>query len=273
MKIIAYMSAYNEAEYIEPAVRSVINRVDGMIIIEGAFLETVETGGTRRSNDGTLDILDSLEKEFSNKLHVFEAPTYTQLRQRSLVFDVANYHFPLIARENYWLWLVDADEVYDLENTLKLIDILEKTESDVIKVDSYTFVNDFKHYVRIAFPRCFRIRSGFQYQFSGPNHLIFREENYPLYKWKNMNWRPLGPEKNHEDEVMFYHYSYVKSPERFSQKKREREHLHGVTFKWYLGEDDEVTCPNFKPRIFTGEHPKIMKDHPKHQSLAATEQQ
>lgn len=254
------MAAWNEIDFVEQAVRSVINHVDGMVVIEGAFKETVETGGSPRSDDGTIDVLLKLEKEFLHKLKVVAAPTLTQLQHRSTVFDVVPFHFPLAAsQEHYWLWLVDADEVYDDANATRLKEILEETDREVVKVDSLTFVNDFKHYVKIAFPRCFKILRGFQYVFWSPNHLAFRPSKAD-YKWV-----PFGAAKgedNREDEVFFFHYSYVKDPARFSQKKRERERVHGQ-FKWSLDENDQVVCPGTNIRTFEGEHPEIMKTHPR----------
>ncbi len=255
---IGYMAVYNEADYVEYSIRSVIEHVDGMVVMEGAFRETVQAGGSMRSDDGTLDILSRLQKEFGHKLNVIKIANLSQLRHRSWVFDVIPINFPLIAQHDYWLWLVDADEVYDVENIKNLKRILGSTQSDVIKVDSLTFVNDFRHYVKIAFPRCFRICADYNYQFCGPNHLVSSRAH------GENGWSAVGPEENHEDSVRFFHYSYVKDPARFSLKKKERELVHGQ-FKWELDENNRVVSSGVNIRTFDGKHPEVMRGHPRHE--------
>ena len=248
MKIIGYMAAYNEAEFIEYAMRSTINSVDSFVAIEGAFKETVDAGGTLRSNDGTLEILDLLTQEFSRKLNVVPIPlAVQQLQHRNFIFDYIPYCLPSVAQQDYWLWLIDADEVYKEEDIVRLKEILDKTKADVIKIDSLTFVNTFKHYVKIAFPRLFRIKAGHKYRFVAPNHIVNETE------------RKLLQEENHENEVKFFHYSYCKNAERFLLKKQERTLVNG-NFKWYL-DGGRVTADGINLREFNGTHPEVMSLH------------
>lgn len=254
--IVGYMAAYNEAEYIEYAIRSTIEHVDVMIVIEGAFKETVETGGSRHSDDGTLEILSRLKEEFGQKLQLVQCSPLPQLNHRNIVFQAVQRLRPDINDQEYWLWIIDADEVYDEENATKLQTLLQTTEFECIKVDSMTFVNDFQHWVRIAFPRCFLIQPEIPHYFSGPNHIV---QHY--VRWGDN--RLLNDfELNVEDEIKFWHYSYVKAPERFTQKKKERTRVHG-SFKWYLGDDDKVTADGVNIREYHGEHPEVMRDHPR----------
>ena len=53
--IVANMVAYNEAEFIEAAIRSTIDFVDKMIVIEGAWKEFLNgnPGASEHTNDGT----------------------------------------------------------------------------------------------------------------------------------------------------------------------------------------------------------------------------
>jgi hypothetical protein len=257
LPIIAFMTAWNEAGFIESAIRSTIDHVDEMIVIEGAFKETVETGGSLRSTDGTLDILEKLEREFVSKLYVYKSQfPESQLSQRSLFFQLMKQYLSLVCKRNYWMIIQDSDEIYDEENFNKLKNILNTTQSDVIKIDSLTFVNDFESYVKIAFPRCFRMRRNCDYTFCGANHLAYKQRGAS-------QWCSLGPEENHEDEVKFFHMSYVKSPERFLQKKKEREKVHGInSFKWNLNSDNQVFCPGTNIRKFAGQLPELLKNHP-----------
>jgi len=258
---IGYMAVYNEAEYVEYSIRSVIEHVNTLIVVEGAFKETVRAGGSLRSDDGTLEILEKLQQEFgSQKLIVFKVPfPADQLRHRNIFFDLVGYHCSIaVNMKYYWLWLIDADEVYDDQNIIVLKEILNSTHTrtNCVKIDSLTFVNDFHSYVKIAFPRCFRIKDGKHHEFSAPNHVVRRDPE----GWVLLN----AAEKNYEDSVRFFHYSYVKDPVRFSLKKKERELVHGQ-FKWELDENNRVVSPGVNIRTFDGKHPKVMRGHPKHE--------
>jgi len=249
MKIVGYTAAYNEAEYIEQSIRSTIDYVDRFVVIEGAFEETVLAGGSPRSNDGTIVILNKLLDEFPQKLDIILAPALPQLQHRDLAFDIIARHY---IKDNYWLWLIDADEVYAPQDATRLIEILKSTTANVIKVNSLTFINDFKHYVNIAFPRVFRIPFGYTYKFAGPNHVCV---------WQNNKQFIIGPEESHEKSIEFYHYSYCKSPESFVLKKKARE-MGGASFKWSLV-DGKVWTSGVDALIFEGQHPEIMRHHPK----------
>ena len=52
MKKTAFMVVYNDADYADYAIRSVKDRVDELLIIEGAFEITMRAGMPARSNDG-----------------------------------------------------------------------------------------------------------------------------------------------------------------------------------------------------------------------------
>jgi hypothetical protein len=248
MKIVGYMAVYNEIDYVEYAIRSVIDHVDKLIIIEGAFKETVDTGSTLSSDDGTFEVLKKLEKEYWEKICLAYVNNVPQLVHRNHVFDVMKLLG--LAHEDRWLWLIDGDEVYKTEDILALKAILKQTNADVVKIDSLTFVNDFSHYVEIAFPRLFRLKAKHNYRFVAPNHLADETE------------RKILQEENHKDLVKFFHYSYCKSPARFLAKKKERTLVHGQ-FKWSLNDKQMVVSPGIKLRDFKGEHPEVMLTHPR----------
>ena len=162
--IIAYMAVLNEVEYIEYAIRSTINHVKRMIVIEGAWGECSASSGKVRSDDGTIEILDRLRKEFSN-LEVYHANEPTQLDQRNKVFEHIN--------EDCWLLLQDADEVYDLKSIEQVKNIAaDNPPVMAIRFNSYTFVNDFYSYSDIMFPRLFNIEQGKKYYFKAANDVL-----------------------------------------------------------------------------------------------------
>lgn len=238
--IIAYMAALDEAEYIEYAIRSTIYHVKRMIVIEGAWGCTACATGKVRSTDGTVEILERLKKEFDN-LEVYYLNEPTQLEQRNKVFDYI--------KEDCWMLLQDADEVYS-DQAIEEVKMIAEDNPDVMAVrfNSYTFINDFYSYTDIMFPRLFNIKAGQQYYFKAPNDIL-----------------PVGQSTAmccDINSLYFHHYSYCHSNERFMVKKKERTYLHG-NFKWEL-QNGRVVAKGFEPKKYTGEHPEIMKCHPRY---------
>lgn len=243
---VGVMNVFNEEEYVESSIRSTIGVLDKLIVIYGWFAETKR--GTQEVSmqfDNTLEILEKLRDEFDDKIHLVHCSGLDQLTTRNQVFPTAQW----LDLYDYWLWIIDGDEVYDSQNLGNLMKILHETDAEAIKIDSLTFVNDFKSYVKIAFPRLFRIQPGNVYNFVAPNDI-------------SLNGRPMKV-TNYEDDVKFFHYSYCKSTERFMLKKREREALPSGRFKWYLDQYDRVTADGINIRTFTGRHPAIMASHPR----------
>ncbi len=242
---VGVMNVFNEAEYVEYSIRSVIGCLDQLIVIYGWFAET-KRGTDNLQFDDTYAILERLQNEFGvDKINLSMCSGVQQLVARNQVWARALE----CGWKDYWLWIIDGDEVYDSENLGNLMKILHTTKAEGVKIDSLTFVNDFKSFVKIAFPRLFRIQPGNVYNFVAPNDI-------------SLNGRPMEV-TNYEDQVKFFHYSYCKSSERFMLKKREREALPGGRFKWYLDEYDRVTADGINIRTFTGRHPAIIKSHPR----------
>lgn len=237
-QLIAYCAVYNEKDFIEFSLKSIYDYVDKIIVIEGAWAENYKVNGHMRSTDGTIRLLRDFPDP-DNKITLRFHNEDSQLKQRDCVFD----YFP---QGDHWLWIVDGDEVYKQEDILKLKNILQNTNAEGIKINSYTFVNDCRHFVPIAFPRVFKIKSGHNYKFCAPNNLLKDGEKIPIV--------------SHEDDIVFYHYSYCHSPERFMEKKKERTKIHGQ-FSWDMT-DGIVHKPGSPPRIFDKDHPIIMKSHP-----------
>ncbi len=247
---VGVMNVFNEAEYVEYSIRSTIGVLDKLIVIYGWFAETKRgTQDVSMQFDNTLEILERLNDEFDGKIHLVHCSGLDQLTTRNTAFMEAQW----LGLEDYWLWIIDGDEVYDPENLGNLMEILHETDAEAIKIDSLTFVNDFQSYVKIAFPRLFRIQPGNVYNFVAPNDI-------------SLCGRPMVV-TNYEDDVKFFHYSYVKSPERFMLKKREREALPGGKFKWYLDDDNRVTADGINIRTFDGRHPAIMATNERFKEL------
>jgi len=236
--IVGFMCLHNEEDFMRESIFSVMDFLDELIIVEGAWGENIAVNGEPRSTDRTLEYIKELQDyPFHNKLRFYQHNEATQLIQRNKFFTYAP--------EDCWLWIIDADEVYEPQEVVRLIQLLEETQDEGIKIRSLTFINDAETYSTIGFPRCFRIKPGHRYTFSAPNDLLKDGRKVPVVK---------------HEYVRFFHYSYCHKPDRFTEKKRERTHLHG-SFAWSLNEEGKVTRPDAKIEKFTGIHPPIMSGH------------
>ena len=166
MKLIAYYAIYNEADFIEYSLKSIYDHIDRIIIIEGAWREAYMANGYMRSFDGTIekikafpDPLNKIEIHFHNEQH--------QLAQREMIFQY-------LPQELHWMWLIDGDEVYKAEDINKIKAIISEDDFpfEVVKINSYIFVNDFYTYTPIDWPRLFKLDpSQKKYIFVSPNDI------------------------------------------------------------------------------------------------------
>lgn len=250
MKLIAYYALYNEVEYIEYSLRSIYDYVDQIIIIEGAWKETYLTNGEKRSNDGTIEKIQGFPDP-QNKITIHYDNEDNQLAQRNKIFGY-------LPNEDCWMLLIDGDEVYDPAEIVKIKELTKVNDlTKAFRFKSLIFINDFYHYCEVEYFRLFKIekqldcagRSLAKYIFTAPNDISKNGE--ALESWS----------KNRPD-IAFHHYSYCKSNHRFQEKKRERTKLHGQ-FAWEL-RNGLVQRDDADIKDFTGEHPEIMKDHPRY---------
>ena len=242
-KLIAYYSIYNEAEFIHESLASVYDYVDRIIIIEGAWKETYEVNGHKRSTDGTINIVKKFIKLYDadDKIEYYEHNENSQLEQRNLLW---NY-----IEEDCLILLVDGDEVWEGEQ----IKLLREATKDwprscalpplVYTVQSLIFINDFFNCSKVRYPRLWEIEAGCQYNFVEPNRITVNGHDFDK---KDL-------------DVHYFHYSYCHSAERFEEKKRERTKLHG-SFAWELREGI-VSRDDAHIQPFDGRHPKVMKYH------------
>lgn len=290
---INFICTYNEADYVQYAINSMYDNVDKTIIIEGTFLET--NSKDPRSTDGTIQLIDGI-KDLSNKLIKIQMPySLPQNQQRSIVFDIIN-KYGLYTNGECKILLQDADEVYH-EKYINKISCLVNNWPDPyesIRINSYTFINDFWHYVDIKMPRLYKIRSDHRYRFYQPNDVCKTKiiehgqnnaceiPNNGLRKsprmpqdlsrwvtWTPTPYTPLAPAnwallpELEKPDIYFHHYSYVKSKERFLQKRAERIAQTGH-FKWNIDQDGRIYSHGVNIKVFDEHHPELMKEHPRY---------
>lgn len=233
------MTVYNEAEYVEYAIRSALEKVDYLSIVEGAYQETLKTNPnkTPRSNDGTLDIINKYKDHPKVNIIYANELSDPQQRNRGLQF--------LKNKKCDWMLIIDADEIWDDDNYEILQHKLTNINSEVetIKLDILVFVNDFYNYTIQTMSRLFKIH----------DDLMFVSDNETQYYNKYIHWR---------DNPTFFHYAYVKNKDRFQTKINWWSCRGGSD--WFINGQGKYYSPNHKIYEWNDDHPTIMKSHPRY---------
>lgn len=235
MKIGALVTLYNEIDYMDHCLMSIVDRFDHVAIVEGAYQETLATNPDKspRSDDGTLmnlakyELIPNVSVEFANEL------SDPQQRNIGLV--------KLIEEGCDWAVIVDADEVWDEDGLDELFTRLENVPDDIttVKLDIQVFVNDFWHWTKQTMSRCFRLDKNTR--FVSDNEV----QSYQHY----VHW----------DSPTFWHYAYVKDLDRFTVKKNWWASRGGSD--WFADKNGKYYSPNHEIWTYSGEHPEIMRKH------------
>jgi glycosyltransferase involved in cell wall biosynthesis len=257
-KISVLMTVYNEAEFVDYAIRACLPHVNHLVIVEGAYQETIACGASPRSTDGTIDICKArleefAEKNLNNPNHVFsyiEANEHTDKDQRNLGLAKIKELDP-----DGWVLIIDGDEVYD-KATLNMVKVachnMERQGKLAAYFKSLTFVNDLRHYTEQEFPRLFRITPDCK----------FVNDNFMEWPDKGINW--FSPYVIKIPYIRYHHYAFCKGLERFELKKKWWETRFDMDFDygWHMNMAGKIEDPNHQIFEYTGKHPAIMSDHP-----------
>ena len=157
---------------------------------------------SEKSDDGTLQTLRKIEKEFNPKVYIdFEnvkSPgELTQVRQNQLMRVFED-----------WVWFLDDDDYWPTEKIEQMIELMEKHNEDK-KVDAFTVcpfqVVDEKNYdlnwLNKWFTKFFKQQDGVHYRHPWPRDLIYKHDEL-LYWKKNSKVVKVPPR--------FFHLSYLK---------------------------------------------------------------
>lgn len=263
------MTVYNEADFVRFALASCVDFVDDVVVVEGAYQETIKCGGEPRSTDGTIEAVKGFMETFEEMschnigayfpVHYIEANEQTDKDQRNIGLERIKQVNP-----DGWLLIIDGDEVYTKENFMMVrnyMKIMEKQDKYAAYFKSLTFVGDFEHYTDQEFPRLFRITPECE----------FTNDNFMRWPDKGVEWKL--PHVIKIPYLRFHHYAFCKGVdnERFLLKKKWWETRFGdnymgtgksFEYDWYVNEEGKIRSPNHDIYKYTGRHPEIMKDHP-----------
>lgn len=260
MKLVALITCYNSADYLEHVIRSALTWVDDVMIVEGAFQIAVDAGCPHRSTDDTIKILD----KYSHLKNVFVYKPPTPLSEHRVQYDWALQHAKRDCQPD-WAIMIDSDEIYP-ETTQKIIrNTLNRNSENIFgyRVHSYNFINDFKHYYDGVYPRIFRVTPHCRFVYDN-------EVMWPDYDkmGDKMGWPPPNYIGVINDRFRFFHYAYVKDHKYLEKKaawmyNKDKNPAYDPSKPQYRVEGNKYKIPDgIEIKEFDGEHPPIMKDHP-----------
>lgn len=265
MKLSVLMTVYNEVEFVEYAIRSCLPYIDHLVIVEGAYRETINLSAPWRSTDGTLEKITSeaicksfsgkgseLAAEYINKCYL--PPIFANEESDK---DQRNVGLKKIKELNPdgFLLIVDADEIYD-PNTFSLIrstmKTMRKNNKKMAYFNSLTFVNDAKHYTNQYFPRLFDLRNA--REFVNDNYMSWNEDvggDYVLYGQGS-------------SPIKYYHFAFTKGRERFELKKKwwETRFNKPFNYSWFIDENGKINDADHKIFLYEGKFPDVLSNHP-----------
>lgn len=186
MRIVAFYSIFNEAQFLKQSVESIASAVDSFVFLDGRYKGF--PAKTKGSNDGTLKIIRELDVNWTYR----SLPDLTQMDKRSRMFDLVN--------EGDWILVIDGDEIADKADTLR--DSLAKVPADIDFVR--VRITGDNYWVRLI-----RCKHGARYY---PNHYTI---DYP--KLGLVNLIRAGVVLN--ETFMINNYDYKRGIDRKEQKR------------------------------------------------------
>lgn len=249
-------TVYNEIEFLPFAIDSCIRYVDDLIIVEGAYQETIKLGRSPRSTDGTCEYINQFIQNApscsipQDKLTYIQANESSDPQQRNVGLSKIKEINP-----DGWFMVVDGDEIYD-PNTFKLIraqiNNMERTGKYAAYFTSITYVNDPYHYTLQEFPRLFKITSGCK----------FVNDNFLEWTDKNLSWS--SPHVIKLPQIKYHHMAFAKGRERFELKRSwwmNRGLSPNFDYGWKIDENGKISDKNHEIFEYTGKHPDIIKQY------------
>jgi len=269
MRIHVGIIAYNEEDFIEASIRSVYDHVDNIIVIDGSpwGKSKDNTVAVARSIGPKVDVITGTWKNKGTDHKMFQRQAYLSRMPKN---------------PKDWCILQDADEAFDEENLLRLIDHMRKADEKTMLL-SYQWrhiFGDCWHYISGGSwdkPRrvgAFRLKPGVC-QF---NHHIVGIHKYGKDKKRKDprltgpfgEWTKLGPPGNIIlKDVMFFHYGQAQNREK--QKARSKYYFYrdkkfrqgNETWDEYYERkfcvDWEVRMQQPNVNVYDGHHPKSIE--------------
>lgn len=266
MKITFGMIVFNSEKtlpkgMLEACIKNVYDIAHEIIIVEGATKAVTHyfDGDTSpftedgKSKDNTINIIKNIPDPL-NKIKLIESRGFWNGKT-----EMCNA-WAEIATGDY-VWQLDSDEFYHIENINKLISYLEVNKPDAVYFNAYHFFGGF-HY-------CIDERS-FPNWGSGPWYRLFRNvpdkskwlsHEPPVYQCEGLvcnNGNILRQEESTKLGIKMYHYSYVTESQINFKTLFYKNSIYPEAWNKFKV-DKEYKPLGSKAYKFEGEHPEIIK--------------
>ncbi len=230
MRIAAVYCVYNEDEYIEYSIRSIYEFVDRVFVLLGELPYSAYNANAReefRVSDRTEEIVRSLAATHP-KITIVKGVWASELEHRNAGMalcrqDRCNYYF-----------LVDGDEVYRRDHLKRLRqEIATHPEAGQFIIKCDLFWRSFRYRIpaddQTWMPR--RLFKMTRWSELGKSHLPLPVPCRFTGNNKTNSWGSVY----HVDpkDVIFYHFSFARSPRKMREKLRTYSHAHEVLNGWY----------------------------------------
>ena len=272
-RIVQCIQACNEEKLIEACMLQLYDKVDRIIVIEGAVQSKVAAGQATpdgHSLDRTIEIIEDVvaNKDPDRKI------IFSKIDRPWADLEELKNAFFQFMQPGEWMLITDADEflmpsaVDDIRQAIRM----EPWATEFVPAGFYHFWRDAHHMRRPdgdwgqQHQRCIKFEQGHNYQ------------NHPVARDKDGVCTYFSPNYNHTGKrfvlpsLVYYHYSYCKdSDQEIAEKKAyyEKElgqEKHGDVGSYarggqtdeYLAQSEDLTTVLH----FDGEHPPAMANHP-----------
>ena len=145
--ISAQVKVYNDVWHIGNCLNNIYDCFDEIVLIEGAWDSLLEQDipgyNTRRSSDGTLEIID----DFIRKSDVKNKIKYVQLDDSSTKYQPPFDTYPMAfwdvtsCKEGDYSLIIDSDEIYSRNDAASLVEFAVGTEASGLEVWAYNLVS------------------------------------------------------------------------------------------------------------------------------------
>jgi len=272
-KILGIMICYNEEEFIYYALKSAMMFCEEIIVVDGAVSWIKELTGEPYSTDYTLREIKKVKKEFdyNGKIKLYRYSPENKIKMK-------NFALKKRTIEPKYLISVDADEIYKIKDIEKIVSFLEKNKRyKMVLYPFYHFYGDFWHIAikdeprGLVFSKFFRFKNGYYFI---KDHLELCDEKGVELK-RNAYLYPKNENSPHcyhyghiyinEKRLMKYIYYYKRGhPNSKKSDKEIIEYVKNYREDYIWLKNPKTIVRGMKLVPFKGNHPKIMKSHPKY---------
>lgn len=270
-RIVQCIQACNEEALIEPCILQLYDKVDKIIVIEGAVQSKVDAKQATpdgHSLDRTVEIIKDIKvnKDPDKKI------IFVQIDRPWASLEELKATFFQYMQEGDWMLITDADEFImpEIVDDLRTAISMEPHATEFVPAGFYHFWRDANHIRKPSgdwgqqHQRFIRFQPGLQYQ----NHPVARDKDgvCTYFDPRYLARRFVLP------SFRVFHYSYCKDSDEDIAKKKEfydaelGQEKHGDVGAYarggqtdeYLGQEEDMNTVLF----FDGEHPPAMANHP-----------